>query len=66
MSENNAPLRMIVVSGTGRIIRKDGTITEFTLEGMTDGTDTRDGDAQCDSGRRGHGDRDDCDPGISD
>jgi hypothetical protein len=59
---NDAFLKILEVHGTGRIIRKDGTIVNFTLKGNTkDGIDISNCDEERDSGRSGHGDRDDSD-----
>lgn len=43
--EERAPyaLPMVQIRGTGRIIRKDGTVVNFTLEGASNGPDSRDG-----------------------
>ena len=57
--DNNAKLGLIQVHGTGRIIRKDGTIVNFTLKGTSDGIDISDCASEHDSGRSGHGDRND-------
>lgn len=52
-------LSLVKVHGTGRIIRKDGTIEYFTLEGEVNGSNISDSDAERDCGRSRHGDRND-------
>ena len=57
---------LVLCEGTGRIIRKDGTIVPFTLKGSNDGTYTGNANARRNIGRSGHSDRDDGDAGIPD
>jgi hypothetical protein len=51
----------LIIRGTGRVIRKDGTVEEFTFGNGEEenGSDPGNRDAERDRGRSGHGDRHD-------
>jgi hypothetical protein len=63
---NDTFMKMLEVHGTGRIIRKDGTVVNFTLKGTEDGIDISNCDEERDSGRSGHADRNNGDVGVPD